>query len=59
MSHEAGLMDAYLLQKVAVGRQVDGLSVANAGEDVGNEQILGVEGNVQEEPARATHSRQQ
>ena len=54
---QSGLMEhvtqtsQYLLQEVAVGRQGNGLSVANAGEDVGNEQVLRVESNVQEEPA--------
>jgi len=54
---QSGLMEhvtqtrQYLLQEVAVGRQGDGLSVANAGKDVGNEQVLRVESNVQEEPA--------
>ena len=40
----------HLKQEVAVGRQGDGLGVANVGQHVGDEQVLGVEGDIQEEP---------
>ena len=36
------------------GRQADGGVVANALQDVGQEEVLGVEGNVQQEPGGAS-----